>query len=63
MDVPTVSGARLDVIGLTDQAASTLSSRGLTRVGTLLTTFSPGLIELISRPPTPAETAGHVAAG
>jgi len=38
--ISTQINARLNVAGLTNQAADTLSSRGLTRVGTLLHTFS-----------------------
>jgi hypothetical protein len=40
--------SRLDVTGLTDQAASALSSRGLTRVGTLLKTFGPSIASSVA---------------
>jgi hypothetical protein len=40
--------SRLDVTGLTDQAASALSSRGLTRVGSLLKTFGPSIASSVA---------------
>jgi hypothetical protein len=40
--------SRLDVTGLTDQAASALSSRGLTRVGGLLKTFGPSIASSVA---------------
>jgi hypothetical protein len=38
---------KLDVKGLTDQAAAQLSGRGMTRAGTLLTTFAPSIASSI----------------
>jgi hypothetical protein len=40
--------SRLNVAGLTTQAADALTSRGLPRVGTLLKTFSPSLVSAVS---------------
>ncbi len=40
--------SRLDVTGLTDQAASALSGRGLTRVGGLLKTFGPSIASSVA---------------
>jgi hypothetical protein len=39
--------AKLDVKGLTDQAAAQLSGRGMTRAGTLLTSFAPSIASSI----------------
>ena len=46
--ISTEINTRLNVAGLTNQAATTLSSRGLTRVGTLLHTFSGQLAGAVS---------------
>jgi len=40
--------SRLNVTGLTDQAAALLTSKGLPRVGTLLKTFAPSLASAVA---------------
>ena len=40
--------SQLNVAGLTDQAASALSSKGLTRVGSLLKTFAPSIASSVA---------------
>src|SRR5215467_3536419 len=46
--ITTAITTRLNVTGLSSQAADTLTSRGFTRVGTLLKTFGPALSNAVT---------------
>src|SRR5215472_12502275 len=46
--ITTAITTRLNVTGLSSQAANTLTSRGFTRVGTLLKTFGPALSSAVT---------------